>query len=143
MASAQQVRVRIASAMAATARLNRICQCNTIRSASKVKFYKSLVTYIPLCGCETWTLLADSEERIQAFETQSLRTLFRIFFSEHKTKKLGAEQDRNLFWQLSRDGNLHGSDMSHATTASPKTILQGTLYVGWATPWSVEEMLDG
>ena len=26
----------------------------------------------------------------------------------------------NLFWQLSRDGNLHGSGMSHATTASPK-----------------------
>ena len=26
----------------------------------------------------------------------------------------------NLFWQLSRDGNLRGSGMSHATTASPK-----------------------
>ena len=27
---------------------------------------------------------------------------------------------RNLFWQLSRDRNLHGLGMSHATTASPK-----------------------
>ena len=27
---------------------------------------------------------------------------------------------RNLFWQLSRDGNVRGSGMSHATTASPK-----------------------
>ena len=27
---------------------------------------------------------------------------------------------RNLFWQLSRDGNLHGNGMSQATTASPK-----------------------
>ena len=26
----------------------------------------------------------------------------------------------NIFWQLSRNGNLHGSGMSHATTASPK-----------------------
>ena len=36
---------------------------------------------------------------------------------------------RNLFLHLSRDGNLHGSGMSHATTASPKPILQGTLEV--------------
>ena len=28
---------------------------------------------------------------------------------------------RNLFRRLSRDGNLHGSGMSHATTASPKS----------------------
>ena len=26
----------------------------------------------------------------------------------------------SLFWQLSGDGSLHGSGMSHATTASPK-----------------------
>ena len=32
---------------------------------------------------------------------------------------------RNLFWQLSRDGNLHGSGMSHATTASQGTLEGG------------------
>ena len=32
------------------------------------KLYKSLVTTILLYGCETWTLLADSQKRIQAFE---------------------------------------------------------------------------
>ena len=36
---------------------------------------------------------------------------------------------RNLFWQLSRDGNLHGSGMSHATTTSPKPSFRA--------PWSV------
>ena len=36
---------------------------------------------------------------------------------------------RNLFWQLSRDGNLHGSGMSHAPTASPKPSVRA--------PWSV------
>ena len=36
---------------------------------------------------------------------------------------------RNLFWQLARDGNLHGSGMSHATTTSPKPSFRA--------PWSV------
>ena len=38
----------------------------------KFKLHKSIVTSILLYGCETWTLLADSEERIQAFETNLL-----------------------------------------------------------------------
>ena len=66
------VRIRIASAMA---RLNRIRRCNTISFASKFKLYKSLLTSILLCGCESWTLLADSEERIQAFETKCMKKL--------------------------------------------------------------------
>ena len=49
---------------------------------------------------------------------------------------------RNLFCQLSRDGNLHGSGISHAMTASKKSILQGTLE-GRQCCESAEEMLDG
>ena len=46
-----EVRIRIASAMAAMARLNRIWRCNTLISlASKFKLYKSLVTSILLYG---------------------------------------------------------------------------------------------
>ena len=43
------------------------------------------VTSILLYGCETWTLLADSEERIQAFETKCKRKLLRVHYLEHKT----------------------------------------------------------
>ena len=57
-----EVRIRIASAMAAMARLNRIWRCNIIGSASKLRLYKHLVTSILLYGCETWILLADSEK---------------------------------------------------------------------------------
>ena len=42
---------------------------------------------------------------------------------------------RNLFWQLSRDGNLHGSGMSHATTASPKPSFRA--------PWRVGDAVVG
>ena len=43
-ATFSEVRIRTDSAMAALARLNRICWCNTISFASKFKFNKSLVT---------------------------------------------------------------------------------------------------
>ena len=37
---------------------------------------------------------------------------------------------RTLFRQLSREGNLHGSGMSHATTASPKPSFRAPWRVG-------------
>ena len=79
-----EVRIRIASAIAAMARLNRIWLCNTISFASKCELYESLVSSILLYGCETWTLLADSEKRIQAFENKCMRKRLSIFYFEHK-----------------------------------------------------------
>ena len=46
---------------------------------------------------------------------------------------------RNLLWQLSRDGNLHGSGMLHTETDSPKSSL-GCLG-GWAMMWLAQELL--
>ena len=79
--------------MAAMARLN------TISCASKFKLYKSLVFSILLYGCGTRIPLADSEKRIQAFETKCLRTLFCIFYLEHKTN----------YWVQSKVNFLAGS----------------------------------
>ena len=56
-----EVRIRIASAMTAMARLNRIWRCNTISFASKFQLY--IVTSILLYGCEPWTLLAGPEKK--------------------------------------------------------------------------------
>ena len=69
----------------AMARLNRIWRCNTISFASKFKVHKSLVASFLFYGCETWTLLADSEKRTQAFKTKCLRKLLCISSLEHKT----------------------------------------------------------
>ena len=80
-----EIHIRIAPTMAAMARFNKIWRCNTISFVNKFKLYKSLVTTVLLYGCETWTLLADSEKRTQAFETKSLRKLFHISYLEHKT----------------------------------------------------------
>ena len=51
--------------------------------SESLKTFPSRITVSP--GCETWTLLADSEETVQAFETKCLRKLLRIFYNEHKT----------------------------------------------------------
>ena len=48
-----EVRIRIASAMAAMARLNGIWLCNIISFSSKFRLCKSLVASILHCGCET------------------------------------------------------------------------------------------
>ena len=71
--------------MAAAARLNKIWWCNSISFASTLKVCKSLVTSILLYRCETWTLLADSEKRFQAFETKCMGKLLRISYLEQKT----------------------------------------------------------
>ena len=66
-----EVHIRIAPAMTAMARLNRIWRCNTISFGGKFKLYKSLVTPILLNGCETWTLLTDSEKRSRLSKTNA------------------------------------------------------------------------
>ena len=66
------------------AKLNRIWRSNAISLAIAFKLYRSLVISIFRYDCETWTLLADSELGIQAFETQDLRKLSRISYLEHK-----------------------------------------------------------
>ena len=52
--------IRIATATAAMARLNRVWKSN-ISFKTKFQLFRSLLVSILLCGCETWTLLADDE----------------------------------------------------------------------------------
>ena len=130
-----KVNIRIAPAMAAMARLSRIWRCNTVSFASKFKLYKSHVTSILLYGCETWTLHADFKKGSR-LKTKCLRKLLHIYYLSIGPRiGCGARSaplwvQRNLFWQLSRDGNLHGLSMSHAMTASPKPSFRAPWRVG-------------
>ena len=102
---------------------NRICRCNTISFAGKLKLYQSLVTSILLCGCETWTLL--TFQNFSAYPT----------WTKRPTTGCGARLTplwvhRNLFRQLSRNGNWHGSGLSHFMTASPNPAFRSPWRVG-------------
>ncbi|PIK45030.1 hypothetical protein BSL78_18122 [Apostichopus japonicus] len=82
--SAKEIQIRIASPTAAMTRLNVIWKSN-INFSTKLRLYQSLVISILLYDCERWTLLAESERRIQAFETKCLRKLLRILYTDRKT----------------------------------------------------------
>ncbi|XP_078314242.1 uncharacterized protein LOC144619627 [Crassostrea virginica] len=58
-----EVRIRIARATASMASLQKIWRSN-ISFKTKYKLYHSLVLSTLLYGCETWTLMADTEKRI-------------------------------------------------------------------------------
>ena len=131
----EEIRIRIATATAAMARLNRVWRSN-ISFTSKYKLYRVLVVSILLYGCETWTLLADSERRIQAFETKCLRRLLNISYREHKTNEfvrrltyvLVGHQEPLLAVVKRRKLEWFGHVTRHNTLS--KTILQGTVEGG-------------
>ena len=78
-----EVSIRIASAMA---RLSRLWQCNIISFARTVKLYKSVVTSVLLCSCETWTLFAWLwKKKDPGFHNQVPEEISRISYFLHKT----------------------------------------------------------
>ena len=127
-----EIRIRIATATAAMTKLCRVWKSN-ISLPTKFRLYRSLVLSTLLYGCESWTLTADSERRIQAFENKCQRRLLRVTWVEHKTNEyihskiknavgpfdplLTVVKRRKLAWfgHVTRRNNLS------------KTILQGTV----------------
>ena len=123
-----EIHTRTASAMA---RINRTAPSALQASSSCSNLFVTSILF----GCETWTLLLDSEKKkkdpgfrgnLSASPTWSTRP----------TTACGARSSslwvhRNLFWQLPGDGNLHGLGcMSNSTTASPKPSFRAPWKVG-------------
>ena len=131
------VLIRIVSAVAGVVRLTSIWQCYTISLASKFKPCKPLCHLHLLCGCETWTLLADFKHKESRLSRLSARGNFSTSpaWSTRPMTGCGARPaslyvHQNLFWQLSGDGNLHGSGMPHFTTASPNPSFRASWRMG-------------
>ena len=131
--STKEVKIRIAAATSALARLDKIIKSKNISFQTKYKLYKSLVISIFLYGCESWTLTADLEKRIKAFENKCHRKLLRISYVEHKTNdfvktsilnKVG-EQEPLLATVKRRKLMWFGHLNRHETLST--TILQGTV----------------
>ena len=85
-----------------------------------------------LSGCETPTLLADSEGKIWVFKTTCLRKLFCIPNLEHKTNDW-VQSEVNIpvgSWEpllaTVKDGNLHWFGHATCQHSLTKSILQGT-----------------
>ena len=58
-----------------------------ISLSSKIRLMHSLVTSIFLYACESWTLTAELQRRIQAMEMRCYRKMLRIFYKDHVTNE--------------------------------------------------------
>ena len=127
---------RIAQTTAALTKLKIIWDNKNIDLSSKSRLLRSLVMSICLYSCETWTLTAEIERKIQTVEMRSFRRLLGILYKDHITNEdvrsrirkairpykelLSTVKRRKLKWY------------EHVTRASglAKTVLQGTVRGG-------------
>ena len=127
---------RIAKTTAALTRLKPVWIDKSISLSFKIRFMRSLVTSIFLYACESWTLTAEIERRIQAMEMRCNRKILHISYKDHVTNEevrakiqqaIGPHEDlltiikrRKLQWygHVSRSSGLD------------KTISQGTVKGG-------------
>ena len=97
---------------------------------------RSLVTSIFLYACESWTLTAELQRRIQAMEMRCYRKILHISYKDHVTNEdvrakiqqaIGPHEDLLTFVQR-RKLQWYG----HVSRSSglAKTTLQGTVKVG-------------
>ena len=85
--SKSEVLSRIEQATAALTKLKPIWRDSNISLGSKEKLMRSLAMSIFLYACESWTLTAELEKRIQAFEMRCYRRLMNISYKDHVTKE--------------------------------------------------------
>lgn len=130
--SIHEIKSRMATATAAMSKLHPIWR-SKISSHIKLKLYKSLVVSILLYGCESWTLTAESENKIQAFETKSFRKILGISYKDHVTNKevirqiesLTGPQEPLLATVKRRKLTWFGHAIRHDSLSN--TIIQGTI----------------
>ena len=81
---------RIAQATAALTRLKPVWNDMSISLSSKIRLMRPLVTSMCLYACESWTLTAELQRRIQAMEMRCYRKILHISYKDHVTN----EEDR-------------------------------------------------
>ena len=134
--SKPEILSRIAQTTAALTKLKIIWNDRYVSLKSKIRLMRSLVISIFLYACESWTLTADIERRIQATEMRCFRKLFGISYKDRITN----EEVRNRIWQaigpyedlLTTVKKRKLKWYGHVSRSSglSKTILQGTVQGG-------------
>ena len=134
--SKPEVLSRIAQATAALTKLKYIWNDQNITLSSKIRLMRALVISILLYACESWTLTAEIEKRIQSTEMRCFRRLLGISYKDHITN----EEVRNRIRQVvgpyedlltlvkRRKLKWYGHVMRSSGLA--KTFLQGTVQGG-------------
>ena len=83
--SKPEILSRIAQTTAALTRLKPVLNDRSILLSSKIQLMHSLVTSIFLYACESWTLTAELQRRIQAMKMRCYRKILHILYKDHVT----------------------------------------------------------
>lgn len=131
--SLTEIKSRIALATAASSNLSILWKSRKISFKVKFRMYNALVLSVLLYGCECWTLLAESERRLQAFEMKCFRRMLGISYREHKTNEYVSMHIRSLagpyepLLTIVKRRKFHWfGHVVRSNNNLSKTILQGT-----------------
>jgi hypothetical protein len=50
--------------------------CKSLSKNGKIKIYRTIILFVILYGCETWSLTLREEHRLRVFENRVLRRIF-------------------------------------------------------------------
>ena len=104
----------------------------SISLSSKIRLMRSLFTSIFLHVCESWSLTAELQRRIQAMEMRCYRKILHISYKDHVTNEevcakiqqtIGPNEDLTIVKRCKLQWYGHVSHLSGLA----KTILQGTV----------------
>ena len=85
--SKPEILSRIAQTTAALTRLKPVWNDKSVSLSSKIRLMRSRLTSIFLYACESWTLTAELQRRIQAMEMRCYRKILHISYKDHVTNK--------------------------------------------------------
>ncbi|XP_072025056.1 uncharacterized protein [Amphiura filiformis] len=131
--SKPEVLSRIAQTTGAMAKLKPLWNDKNISLGSKIKLMRTLAISIFLYACESWTLTADLERRVQALELRCFRKILNISYKDHVTNEevrtrvkqaIGPYDD---LLSTVRQRKLRWYGHTSRSSGLAKTILQGTV----------------
>ena len=130
--SKREILSRISQTTAALSRLKIIWRDRNISLASKVKLMRTLVLSTFLYACESWTLTAEIERRIQALEMRCYR-LLNISYKDYVTNEEVRNRIQNAIGvhddllTMVRQRKLRWYGHISRSSGMAKTILQRTV----------------
>ena len=133
--SRPEILSRIAQTTAALTRLKPVWIDKSISLSSKIRLMRSLVLSIFLYACESWTLTAELQRRIQAMEMRCYCRILHISYKDHVTNEevrakiqqaIGPHEDLTIVKRRKLQWYGHVSRSSGLA----RTILQGTVKGG-------------
>ena len=130
--SKPEILSRIAQTTAVLTRLKPVWIDKSVSFSSKIRLMRSLVTFIFLYACESWTLTAELQRKIQAMEMRCYRNLLHISYKDRVTNEevrakiqQAIEKHEDLLTIVKRRKLQWYSHVSRSSGLA-KTILQGT-----------------